>query len=134
MSDPAVYRLLADAVLVVHFLFVIFVVLGFVAIVVGRCAKWMWVRNKGFRFAHLAAIGVVVLQAWAGRHCPLTVWENSLRQQAGELGYGGSFTQYWLHKVLFFQAEPWVFTLIYSVFGALVVFVLVMDKRDGGWA
>lgn len=132
MSDAAFYRLLADVVLVVHFLFVVFVVLGFAAIVVGRYAKWTWIRNKGFRFAHLAAIGVVVLQACAGRHCPLTVWESHLRELAGGTSYSGSFIQHWLHKLLFFQAEPWVFTLVYSAFGVLVLFVLVMDKRNGG--
>ena len=52
-----------------------------------------WVRGARFRYAHLAAIGVVVLQAWFGIECPLTTLESALRTRAGEAGYGMSFIQ-----------------------------------------
>ncbi|MGI9303706.1 MAG: DUF2784 domain-containing protein [Gammaproteobacteria bacterium] len=115
------YRGLADFILVVHALFVAFVVIGLLLIVAGLLLNWPWVRNWWFRVAHLAAIGVVVAQAWLGVICPLTIWENALRRRGGEEAYADSFIQHWLHKVIFYQAEPWVFTLAYSLFGALVV-------------
>jgi hypothetical protein len=114
---------LADLVLVVHALFVAFVVLGFALILAGLALGWQWVRRPGFRYAHLAAIGVVVLQAWFGIVCPLTTLESALRARAGESGYAESFIQDWLYRLLYYQAENWVFTLVYTVFGTAVALV-----------
>jgi multisubunit Na+/H+ antiporter MnhB subunit len=120
------YRLAADAILVVHAAFVAFVVLGLVAIVIGLLRRRRWVRNRWFRLAHLAAIVFVVLQAWMGRMCPLTAWENELRWRAGQEGYEGGFIAHWLGGLLFFDAPPWVFTLCYTAFGGLVVAVWII--------
>jgi hypothetical protein len=127
--NPGMYGILADAILIVHFAFVVFVVLGFLLILTGLMAKWMWIHNRKFRIAHLAAIAVVVLQAWFGQLCPLTIWENDLRRLAGQSGYTESFIEHWLHRILFYQAEPWVFTTIYTVFGALVFAVWLLGRR-----
>jgi Protein of Unknown function (DUF2784) len=123
------YNLLADTILVIHFAFVVFVVLGFMLILVGLLARWSWVHNRTFRIVHLAAIGIVVLQAWFGQLCPLTVWENEFRRRAGQSGYTETFVEYWLHEVLFYQAAPWVFTAIYTGFGALVGLVWFLGRR-----
>ena len=123
------YSLLADIVLVVHFLFVIFVLFGFVAILTGRLLGWLWVRNRIFRIMHLTAIGIVVLQAWLGRLCPLTALEIGLREKAGQSGYDETFMQHWLHKVLFFDAQAWVFTAVYTLFGLLVLASWLIDRN-----
>ncbi len=130
MIDDSLYSLLADALLIVHFAFVIFVVFGFMLILLGVLSRWSWVHNRKFRITHLAAIGVVVLQAWFGQLCPLTLWENELRRRAGQSGYSETFVEHWLHEVLFYQAEPWIFTAIYTCFGMLVVLVWIFGKRD----
>ena len=111
----------ADSLLIIHILFVVFVVLGLVLVYVGFFRQWQWVRNVRFRSLHLLSIGIVVTQAWLGIICPLTTWEMSLRAAAGESIYAGSFIQHWLHKLLYYQAPDWVFVLCYSVFGALVL-------------
>ena len=49
------YPILADLVLLVHFLFVLFVVLGLMLILVGGAFGWRWVRDQAFRVAHLLA-------------------------------------------------------------------------------
>ena len=131
MSDAALYRLLADTLLVIHFAFVIFVVVGFLLILLGLLARWSWVHNRKFRITHLVAIGIVVLQAWFGQLCPLTIWENALRRRAGQSGYAETFIEHWLHEILFYQAEPWVFTTIYTAFGSLVVLVWFLERRSG---
>ena len=125
------YRVLADIILVVHFLFILFVVAGLLLIVLGLIRKWRWVRNFWFRLAHLISIGIVVAQAWSGIVCPLTIWENDLRRMGTGITYEGSFIQYWLHKVIFFQADMWVFTLVYSIFGLLVLATWVFGKPNG---
>ena len=129
MNDARLYSLLADALLLVHFAFVVFVVVGFLAILIGLLARWSWIHSRVFRITHLAAIGIVVLQAWFGQLCPLTIWENELRQRAGQSGYTQTFVEHWLHKLLFYQAEPWVFTAIYTTFGVLVVLVWYLGRR-----
>lgn len=119
------YRLAADLVLIAHVGIVAFVLLGLVLTVVGGVAGWPWVRNRWFRLAHLATIGVVVAQSMAGVVCPLTTWESQLRHLGGQAGYGElTFVSYWLQSVLFFHGEPWMFILGYSLFGLCVLAAL----------
>ncbi len=115
------YSFLADAVLLVHFAIVLFVVAGLLLIVVGNALNWRWVNGWWFRALHLLAIGIVVFESWLGIECPLTTLENWLRIQAGQGEYQGSFIQHWVHGILFYQAQPWVFALAYTVFAFAVV-------------
>lgn len=114
--------LLANAVLIVHVAIVLFIVGGEVLVLVGHWRGWRWVRGWTFRLLHLAAIFVVVAEAWFGITCPLTSLETQLRQGAGAAGYEGDFIAHWLQRLLYWNAPPWVFTLVYSLFGALVAF------------
>lgn len=128
MDLPFVYLLAADAILVLHVVFVIFVVAGLLLIFIGKYCSWAWVRNPWFRLVHLFAIGTVVVQAWFGALCPLTIWEMRLRTLAGDTAYSGSFIAHWLETLLYYQAPPWVFTVVYTVFGAIVIMSWVFVK------
>lgn len=121
MNQEQLYRFAADALLVLHVLFVAFVVLGLVAILIGKLLSWRWVRHLWFRLAHLLCIGIVVLQSWAGVICPLTIWEMALRENAGDAVYAGAFIAHWLESMLYYQAPAWAFVVVYTVFGGLVV-------------
>lgn len=114
------YQTFADAVLLLHFGFVLFVVLGLPLIVIGGKAGWSWTNAFRWRLAHLLAIGVVALQAWLGRYCPLTILESWLREQAGQAAYSASFVEHWVQRVLYYEAPLWVFAVAYTVFGILV--------------
>lgn len=118
---PALLLLFADAILILHVLFVAFVVVGLLAVYAGYFLNWRWVRNRVFRIVHLCAIGYVVIQAWLGVVCPLTTWEMALRAEAGAATYSGSFIQYWLHSLLYFSLPAWVFVVVYTLFGSLVL-------------
>ena len=115
------YRLLAEILLIMHALFIAFVIGGLALIVAGAFRRWNWVRNLWFRIAHLAAIGIVVAESWFGGICPLTVWESRLREAAGEAGYKQSFVAHWLRQILFYNISPEIFTALYTGFGILVV-------------
>jgi hypothetical protein len=116
----APYQALADAVLLLHFAVVLFVVGGLASIVVGNRVGWRWVNAWGFRAAHLGAIAVVVAEAWLGATCPLTTLEVWLRSRAGEAAYSAGFIEHWLGRLLFYEAPAWVFVLGYSGFAVLV--------------
>ena len=124
MANTLIYRHLADAVLALHFAVVTFVVGGLAFIIIGNFVQWRWVNALWFRLAHLAAIAVVAAEAWLGIACPLTTFEWWLRAKSGVtsgLADNESFIGYWLHRLLFYSAPPWVFVLAYSVFGLLVI-------------
>ena len=115
------YQFLADAVLVLHFAVVLFVVGGLVVVVAGNSLQWRWVNRLWFRLAHLAAIAVVALQAWLGQFCPLTNLESWLRVQAGATAYEKSFIEHWLQRLIYYEAPFWVFTVAYTAFAVLVL-------------
>ena len=108
--------MLADATLVVHAAFVLFVVGGLAATWLGIALGWRFARNPWFRGLHLAAIAIVVAEALLGVMCPLTVWEHAARGTAP----GEGFIQRFVHAWLYWQWPAWVFTAIYAAFGALV--------------
>ncbi len=120
-----IYQSLADVVLLLHALSVVFVVAALLLTIVGGYRQWFWVRNWWFRVIHLVGITVVVVQSWAGLLCPLTTLEMWLRDQAGEARYEGSFIQYWLGRFLYYNAPEWVFVVAYTAFGLLVIITWV---------
>lgn len=126
-------RILADLVVVLHALYVVFVVLGMAAILIGTALRRGWARNFWFRMLHLLAIGVVVAQEFLGTRCPFTAWENALRARAGQATYPGAFLGYWAHRLIFLDAPPWAFTIGYCLFGlaVLLVFVLAPPRWPG---
>ena len=107
---------MADAILLVHAAFVLFVVGGLAAIWAGAALRMPFARNPWFRGLHLAAIAFVVAESVLGIACPLTIWEDSLRGTSG----GDGFIQRWVHAWLFWNWPAWVFGTIYVAFGALV--------------
>ncbi len=84
-------RLLADAVAVVHFGFVLFVALGGLAVLRWRRLAWL----------HLPALAWGAGIEFTGGICPLTPLENYLRARAGEAGYPGGFIEHYLLPVLY---------------------------------
>ena len=120
-----IYRFLADVTVVIHFGYVLFVILGLLVTLLGWMCGWSWIRNRWFRTIHLAMILIVVFEAWAGITCPLTTLEKEFRRAAGEQVAAGSFIANWVHNAMFFEAPPWVFTLCYTLFGGLVLATLI---------
>jgi hypothetical protein len=125
------HAVLADLVVALHVAYVGYVVVGVLLIWLGLWRKWVWVRNRWFRFTHLAAIAVVALEAALGIECPLTVWERNLRIAAGQSVTGESFIGRCLHGLLFYDLPPWAFTVLHLAFGLVVLatFLLAPPRR-----
>jgi hypothetical protein len=125
--------LAADVVLIVHTMFIAFVIVGLIVIWIGYFRSWRWTRSVVFRVAHLTAIVLVVIQSFAGWSCPLTDLENYLRIRGGEDPYGDTgCIAYWLHRMIFWTAPPWLFTVCYTAFGVLVVATLILAPPRWG--
>lgn len=108
--------MLADTIVVVHLLIVLFVLAGVPLVYLGAARHWAWVRNWRWRVLHLAAIAVIAAESIFGIDCPLTVWEDRLR--GAQISTG--FIQRWVDGILFYDAPTWVFTAAYVAFAALV--------------
>jgi hypothetical protein len=130
--SPHSYQLLANTVLLAHVGVVLFIVAGLLMILLGGRFGWAWVRNFRFRVLHLVAIVYVVAESWLGIVCPLTDLEQWLRERAGQPAHEGDFIAFWLGKLLFYQAEPWVFIVVYSAFALLVIYSWVI-VRPSPW-
>ncbi len=126
LSGMNIYAFLADTVVAIHLAYVGFVVLGLLAILVGRLMNWRWIRNPWFRFTHLSMIGIVVVEALLSITCPLTTLEYYLRAEAGQSFNEGSFIGRLSHNVLFFDFPPQYFLVGYCLFGAVVLATLIL--------
>jgi hypothetical protein len=118
---------LADAVLVVHLIFLGFVVGGLAFIWIGAMCGWQVIRNFLFRVLHLAAILFVLAEALIGVACPLTVWEDELRGRRAEIGFIARL----LHRILYYDFPGWVFLTLYLMFALAVAasFILIPPVR-----
>jgi hypothetical protein len=83
--------LAADAVLVVHLLFILFAALGALLVVWRGAVAWL----------HLPALAWAVWIVATHGICPLTPLENSLRRAAGEAGYPGGFIDHYLMPLIY---------------------------------
>jgi len=104
------YGYLADAMVVAHVLYVAYVVVGFLAIVVGAAFRARWARNPWFRWTHLLAIAIVGVEVGMNWECPLTTWEYQLRAMSDQGFNGsGSFMGRIFHRILFWPDTPQIF-------------------------
>lgn len=122
--------MLADALLLAHFLIAGFIVAGLVLVWIGALAGWSWIHDPVFRYLHLAAIVFVAAEALLGYACPLTLWEDLLRGSARP----ESFVGRWVQRLLYYNAPEWLFTTLYAAWAAasLVTLWLVPTKRHRG--
>jgi hypothetical protein len=112
------YRLLADLVLILHALFVAFVMLG--ALLVLRWPRVAWI--------HVPVVTWGAGIEFLGGICPLTPLENHWRGLAGQLGYPGGFVEHYIVAVLY---PDGLTRRVQLVLGALV---LVVNVAIYAWA
>ena len=88
------YSLLADAVLVAHLVFILFVVFG--GFLLGRFPRLAWLQLPAATWGAIIEFG--------GWICPLTPLENHLRRLAGQAGYEGGFIAHYLVPIVYPEA------------------------------
>jgi hypothetical protein len=73
--------MLADAIILLHLGIVAFNAAMLLLVPIGA-RRWKWVRYRPIRLVHLAMMIFIAVQALLGRHCPLTLVETALRDDA----------------------------------------------------
>jgi len=130
-----IYPILADLIVVIHFIWILFMLAGFLLTLYAFRRKaifdW-WV----FRTLHLLGIAYVGLLTVLRQHCPLTVLEYSLRTRHDPgLTYPGSFIIYYVEKLVYPGVNPlsiFIPTVMIAVF-TIVVFIVRPPARIKGY-
>ncbi len=104
------YRLAADAVVLLHFGYAIFVVAGGLLVF-----RWRWIA-----LLHLPAVIWGVLLEFFGWMCPLTPLELRLRAAGGQTGYSGGFVEHYIQPVLYFVDSD---VIVQFAIGSFVILV-----------
>jgi hypothetical protein len=85
------YRIAADLLVLFHFAFILFVVLGGFLVFYRHLFAWL----------HLPAVIWGALIEFSGWICPLTPWEQTLRIKAGQSGYSGGFVEHYIVSLIY---------------------------------
>ncbi|MEW6516458.1 MAG: DUF2784 family protein [candidate division FCPU426 bacterium] len=105
----------ADALLVLHFLWVVFMVSGF--------PLALLLKSRVLRLAHAAGLSSYLLLAACGWYCPLTVAETYFRRLSDPgFSYHGSFLGSWIERLIYVDnwgAPLWIFRLLAGLYLAL---------------
>jgi hypothetical protein len=86
-----IQRFAADAIVGLHFAFILWAVFGALTLL----------KHRAFVWAHLPVLAWAGYAEFSGRICPLTPLENQFRRLAGEAGYGGGFIEHYLTGVIY---------------------------------
>ena len=118
-----IYVLLADATLVLHLFFILFVLLG----------GLLTLHSRRWALLHLPAVFWGAFIEFSGRVCPLTPLENWFRSRGGLARYSTDFIQHYLLPVIYprgltREAQLGLGTVVLAV--NLLVYICVF--RDGG--
>ena len=110
---------LADTLMVIHFLWAAFMVLGL--------PLGLILRSPALRWAHLAGMLITAFFAVTGMYCPLTVWEETLRWETDPgFTHEGSFLARHLSGILYPRVDPWVVRGASVAWGFLTLLFMVV--------
>jgi hypothetical protein len=120
INNTMFYRLLADLVLLFHFAFIAFAVIGAALLLWQRIPRWVV-------YVHLSCAAWASYVMFSGRLCPLTPLENYLRNLGGEAGYSGGFIDHYLIAIIYPTGITREFQMM------LGVSVLLINVAIYGW-
>ena len=112
-------RLAADTLVVIHLGFILFVLFG--GLLLLRWPRLLWL--------HLPAVAWGATVEFFHLLCPLTPWENQLRQAAGDAGYEGGFIEHYLIPLIYPagltpQIQLWLGGVVLLINAAVYVYLL----------
>ncbi len=84
-------KIAADLIVLFHFAFILFVIIGGFLVI-----RWRWII-----WLHIPCAVWGALIEFTGWICPLTPWENQLRISAGSTGYSGGFIEHYILPIIY---------------------------------
>ncbi|MBU4420120.1 MAG: DUF2784 domain-containing protein [Proteobacteria bacterium] len=115
------YRLLADAIIIIHLIFILFVISG----------GLLLLRNKRWSIVHLPATFWAVIIEFKGWMCPLTPLENWFREKGGNAIYQGDFIEHYLLPIIYPADLPKGLQIIFGLSVIIIniaVYIWVLKK------
>jgi hypothetical protein len=129
-----IYALLADVVIVIHFLYALTIIGGLVIVYVGKFLKWGFVKNATFRLIHLIMIMIVAFESIFHIECPLTYIEYKLLSLAKIHHQNTPFIAGFINKILFWNLPNEFFDILYIGLALVIlmsfVFVPINFKKN----
>jgi hypothetical protein len=109
----------ADILMLLHFLWAAFMVIGL--------PLGLLLRSPTLRWVHFGGMVITAIIAAAGMYCPLTVWEEALRWESDPgFAYGGSFLARHLSPILYPRIEPWMIRSASVIWGVLTIVSMIL--------
>jgi len=126
------YRIFSETIIAIHFLFILFMLLGFLLTLRGIFFRQKFFDWWLFRSLHLLGIFYVASLSILGKYCPLTLLENQLRSRYEVSSvYSGSFIVHYLEKLVYPDVNPLTIqipTVFIAIF-TIVAFVVKPPKK-----
>ena len=125
------YKILADIIVTLHLIWVLFMLAGFILTLSGFFWKKFFDRWV-FRTFHLLGILLVSMLTVMGKYCPLTIWENMLRlKYEPSLTYPESFIIHYVKKLVYPEVNPLAIQIptICIAFITLLVFIIKPPEK-----
>ncbi|MGD0884000.1 MAG: DUF2784 domain-containing protein [Thermodesulfovibrionales bacterium] len=114
-----IYKFAADVVVIVHFLWIVFLICG---VFLGR-------RYRPVRIIHLAGLSFAVIIELFGWYCPLTHLEVWLRERYGSSSsYSGSFIVHYIEKLVYLELSPALIFVATLAIAACSLYLYVRKK------
>jgi hypothetical protein len=116
--------IVADAVVLLHAAFILFVLFG----------AWLVLRWRWIAWLHVPAFVWGAAVEFLGAVCPLTPLEQHLRERAGEQGYAGGFVEHYLMPVMYpagltQTVQVWLGVFVIAINVAIYALVIVKYRR-----
>lgn len=120
MKEAAVaYKVLADVIVAVHFLWIVFLVLG---------GAWGG-RHRTVRLLHIGGLAFAVLLQVFGWYCPLTYAEAWLRRRHSPgLAYSGSFIIHYMERFVYLSIDPRVILGVTLMLAAFYIHIYLKRR------
>src|SRR6266700_7442381 len=122
MGAVMLYKLIADGVVLFHFLWILFLIFG-----------GFWGRKcRGVRLVHVPALFFAAWVELFDWYCPLTHLEVWLRRKQGaELGYSGSFIGHYLERLIYLDVDRRVIVLLTLLLCGVNGWLFLGRRRKG---
>ena len=110
----------AEATILLHFAWIVFVVTG----------AFFLRHKRRLKFVHLAAVIYSVGIEAYGWICPLTHLEQWLWQRAGREAYEGAFITHYLEKIIYLRAPQWLLVSLVILLLAVTLYLYFWPSRS----